>query len=55
MRPFPTPRVVVSKCLGFDRCRYNGAVIEDPFVARNCFAYTTPVSVPARTFLSQLL
>lgn len=34
MRPFPTPRVVVSKCLGFDRCRYNGAVIEDPFVER---------------------
>lgn len=29
---FPTPRVVVSKCLGFEACRYNGATIPDPFV-----------------------
>lgn len=26
------PRVVVSKCLGFERCRYNGDVISDDFV-----------------------
>ncbi|MBE0432718.1 DUF1722 domain-containing protein [candidate division WOR-3 bacterium] len=26
------PRVVVSKCLGFDRCRWNGLVIADDFV-----------------------
>lgn len=29
---FPLPKVVVSKCLGFDRCRYNGEVINDDFV-----------------------
>jgi uncharacterized protein YbgA (DUF1722 family)/uncharacterized protein YbbK (DUF523 family) len=34
MRTFTRPRVVVSKCLGFARCRYNGAVITDEFVAR---------------------
>jgi len=34
MRTFETPRVVVSQCLGFARCRYNGAVIEDRFVDR---------------------
>ncbi len=26
------PRLVVSKCLGFDRCRYDGSVIPDPVV-----------------------
>ena len=31
---FPTPVVVVSKCLGFDACRYDGEVVEDGFVAR---------------------
>jgi uncharacterized protein YbgA (DUF1722 family)/uncharacterized protein YbbK (DUF523 family) len=30
----PRPRIVVSKCLGFDTCRYNGATIEDPFVEK---------------------
>lgn len=29
---FPTPKVVVSKCLGFDSCRYNGQKIFDPVV-----------------------
>lgn len=29
---FPTPRVVVSKCLGFEACRYNGVTIPDEFV-----------------------
>ncbi|MEO0078299.1 MAG: DUF523 and DUF1722 domain-containing protein [candidate division WOR-3 bacterium] len=28
------PVVVVSKCLGFAHCRYNGEIIEDPFVRR---------------------
>jgi uncharacterized protein YbgA (DUF1722 family)/uncharacterized protein YbbK (DUF523 family) len=28
------PNIVVSKCLGFDRCRYNGAVIEDRLVEK---------------------
>jgi uncharacterized protein YbgA (DUF1722 family)/uncharacterized protein YbbK (DUF523 family) len=32
MRPFPIPNVVISKCLGFARCRWNGAVIPDEFV-----------------------
>ncbi len=32
MNRFPTPVVVVSKCLGFDRCRYNGQVLSDVFV-----------------------
>ena len=26
------PRIVVSRCLGFDSCRWNGASIPDPFV-----------------------
>ena len=29
---FATPKVVVSKCLGFDSCRYNGQKIFDPVV-----------------------
>ena len=33
MESFPQPRVVVSKCLGFEHCRYDGSVINDPFVA----------------------
>jgi len=28
------PIVVVSKCLGFDACRYNGQMVEDDFVKR---------------------
>ncbi len=32
MRTFIRPNVVISKCLGFDRCRWNGAVIPDEFV-----------------------
>lgn len=32
MREFPRPRVVVSKCLGFAACRYNGVTIPDAFV-----------------------
>ncbi|NBI07985.1 YbgA family protein [Senegalia massiliensis] len=29
---FHKPKVVVSKCLGFSKCRYNGQVIQDDFV-----------------------
>ncbi|MCF6139010.1 YbgA family protein [Pseudalkalibacillus berkeleyi] len=29
MRSFPKPRVVVSKCLEFEACRYNGDVLKD--------------------------
>lgn len=32
-RTFPRPRIVVSKCLGFAPCRYDGAIIDDPFVS----------------------
>lgn len=27
-----TPRVVFSRCLGFDHCRYNGGIISEPMV-----------------------
>lgn len=27
-----TPRIVVSRCLGFDACRWNGEKLQDPFV-----------------------
>ncbi|MGQ9699887.1 MAG: YbgA family protein [Candidatus Bipolaricaulaceae bacterium] len=33
MRDFPKPRVVVSRCLGFATCRYDGSVIPDAVVA----------------------
>lgn len=31
-RRFPKPKIVVSQCLGFAPCRYDGAIIEDAFV-----------------------
>lgn len=31
-RTFATPNVVISKCLEFDACRYNGHLISDDFV-----------------------
>ena len=31
---FETPIVLVSKCLGFDACRYNQQIIEDKFVKK---------------------
>lgn len=34
MEAFPKPVVVVSKCLGFAHCRYDGQTIETPFVPR---------------------
>lgn len=34
MSDFPRPVVVVSKCLGFDHCRYNGEIVDDRFVRR---------------------
>jgi uncharacterized protein YbgA (DUF1722 family)/uncharacterized protein YbbK (DUF523 family) len=34
MRQFNIPVVVVSKCLGFAHCRYNGQTIPDEFVER---------------------
>ena len=32
MHTFPKPKVVVSRCLGFEKCRYDGSVINDPTV-----------------------
>jgi uncharacterized protein YbgA (DUF1722 family)/uncharacterized protein YbbK (DUF523 family) len=29
---FPKPRIVISKCIGFDPCRYNGEIVQDKFV-----------------------
>lgn len=34
MREFVRPKVVVSKCLEFDHCRYNGDMISSPIVAK---------------------
>ena len=32
MRTFNKPNIVISKCLGFETCRYNGQVINDEYV-----------------------
>ncbi|HOW14372.1 DUF523 and DUF1722 domain-containing protein [Methanosarcina sp.] len=34
MREFSRPKVVVSRCLEFDHCRYNGNMISSPVVAK---------------------
>lgn len=34
MREFVRPRVVISKCLEFDHCRYNGEIIGSPIVVK---------------------
>lgn len=34
MTLFPRPNIVISKCIGFDPCRYNGEIVRDKFVAR---------------------
>ncbi|MBC8235232.1 DUF1722 domain-containing protein [bacterium] len=34
MREFAKPIVIVSKCLGFAHCRYNGLIISDEFVEK---------------------
>lgn len=34
MTNFPKPTIVISKCIGFDSCRYNGGVVHDKFAAR---------------------
>jgi uncharacterized protein YbgA (DUF1722 family)/uncharacterized protein YbbK (DUF523 family) len=31
---FPKPRIVISKCIGFEPCRYNGEIVQDKFVRR---------------------
>ena len=32
MTEFPKPKVTISKCLGFEACRFNGEVLQDKFV-----------------------
>ncbi|BER93405.1 MAG: hypothetical protein PWP60_1062 [Candidatus Atribacteria bacterium] len=34
MRQFERPKVVISKCLGFEHCRYDGSIIESPLVTK---------------------
>ena len=34
MRKFVKPTIIISKCLGFAHCRYNGQVIPDEFVEK---------------------
>ena len=34
MTAFPKPTIVISKCIGFDPCRYNGEIVQDKFVTR---------------------
>lgn len=34
MRKFVNPIVIVSKCLGFAHCRYNGLIISDDFIKK---------------------
>lgn len=34
LRPPPAPVVLVSKCLGFDACRWNGDILHDDFVQK---------------------
>lgn len=38
------PKVVFSRCLGFDACRYNGQTIHDP-VVESILPYVEPISV----------
>ncbi len=33
MSGFPKPRIVISKCLGFEPCRFNGEILQDRFVS----------------------
>ena len=34
MREFVKPKIIISKCLGFASCRYNGQIIYDEFVTQ---------------------
>jgi uncharacterized protein YbgA (DUF1722 family)/uncharacterized protein YbbK (DUF523 family) len=34
MTEFARPRIVISKCIGFEACRYNGQIVRDSFVPR---------------------
>jgi uncharacterized protein YbgA (DUF1722 family)/uncharacterized protein YbbK (DUF523 family) len=32
MKPYPKPRIIISRCIEFDRCRYNGQMISSRIV-----------------------
>ncbi|HEX3012730.1 MAG TPA: DUF523 and DUF1722 domain-containing protein, partial [Methanobacterium sp.] len=34
MRKFVKPSIIISKCIGFEACRYNGLIIKSDFVER---------------------
>lgn len=34
MRKFVKPKVIISKCIGFEACRYNGLIIKSDFVEK---------------------
>jgi uncharacterized protein YbgA (DUF1722 family)/uncharacterized protein YbbK (DUF523 family) len=44
MREFKKPKVVISRCLGFESCRYDGQIISSRFVdkLKNYVEYITP-------------
>ncbi len=44
MRQFAKPKIVVSKCLEFDACRYNGEMIPDVTI-RNLQPFVTFIPV----------
>lgn len=35
MEKFVKPRIVISKCIEFEYCRYNGQMIRNEFVKKN--------------------
>ncbi len=43
MQDYPQPRIVISRCLGFESCRYNDQVINDPFV-RELREFVDPIT-----------
>ncbi len=43
MEDYPTPRLVVSRCLGFDSCRYNDQLINDQLI-RQLVDYIEPIT-----------
>jgi len=43
MKNFPKPKILISKCLGFEKCRYDGSVINDQIIRQfqNYFDFIT--------------
>ena len=34
VKPFKKPKIVISKCIEFDNCRYNSQIISSDFVKK---------------------